>query len=99
MKSVAENLDLPTEPYSERTLWRWKKRWGRLRDSLESSFWRRALDQFPHLPFPKGSEKPRTGWGWVFSIWQEIRHQFTPDMDVGCLQWLVHITRSESVTA
>lgn len=99
LQSVSESLNLPTEPYSEKTLWRWKKRWDRLRDPLEPSFWRQVLGWFPHLSLPRGEEKPRTGWGWIFSVWVEIRHRLTPETDVGCFQWLLHIARSKSVTA
>ena len=99
LQSVSESLHLPTEPYSEKTLWRWKKRWDRLRDSLEPSFWRRVLDRFPHLSLPRGAEKPQTRWEWIFRVWQDIRQQLTPEPDVGCFQWLLHIARSKSVTA
>lgn len=98
LQSVTESLDLPTEPYSEKTLWRWRKGWDRLRASLEPCFWTRVLAHFPHLRLPVGSEKPRTGWGWLFSVWEQIRHNLTT-ADVGCLQWLLHIARSETMAA
>nr|WP_227764572.1 DUF6431 domain-containing protein [Zhaonella formicivorans] len=82
LQTVAENLDLPTESYSEKGLWRWKKDWDRLRASLDPSFWTRVLTHFPHLRIPQGAEKPGTGWGWTFLIWEQIRHQLTSQVGV-----------------
>lgn len=97
LQSVAKSLVIPTEPYSEKSLWRWKKDWDRLRASLEPSFWTRVLAHFPHLRLPRGAETHRTGWGWIFSVWEEIRHHLTSEAGVLCLQWLLHIAQSEAV--
>lgn len=35
LREVVENLVLPTQPFSEKSLWRWKKDWDRLREAYQ----------------------------------------------------------------
>jgi len=97
LRKVAEGLVLPTQPYSEKSLWRWKKDWDRLWKAVEPSFWSTVLAWFPHLRLPRGSGSPRTGWGWLFWVWERVRAQLTDRPDTGCLQWLSHLARLMAV--
>jgi len=99
VRIVADGLSLPTQPYSEKSLWRWKKDWDRLREAVEPSFWNAALSRFPHLKLPRGSGIPRTGWGWLFWVWEMVRAQLTDKPGTGCLQWLSHLAWSAAVSA
>jgi len=98
LRVVAEQLNLPTQPYSEKSLWRWKKKWDRILNVLESVFWQTVLSRVPHLHLPRGSQSPRSSWGWLFLAWEAARGHFTDSLKVGCLQWLVHLARLQAVT-
>ena len=98
LRVVAEQLDLPTQPYSEKSLWRWKKKWDRLLNVLEPFFWQTVLSRIPHLHLPRGSQSPRSSWRWFFLAWDVVRGNFTDSLKVGCLQWLVHLARLQAVT-
>ena len=97
LRVVAGKLVLPTQPYSEKSLWRWKKKWDRVRDVLEPAFWKRVLTHVPHLRLPRGNESPRTCWGWLFLTWDKVRNYFTDNPGIGCLQWLTHLFRLQAV--
>jgi hypothetical protein len=92
LRAAAEKLALPTQPYAEKSLWRWKKNWNRLWKAVEPSFWSTVLSLFPHLRLPRGSESPCTAWGWLFWVWERVRRQLTDKPDTGCLQWLSHLS-------
>lgn len=98
LRVVAEQLDLLTEPYSEKSLWRWKKKWDRLMEGLEPAFWQAILSHAPHLHLPRGSQSPRSSWGWLFLAWEAVRNRFTDNLKTGCLQWLIHLARLKAVT-
>lgn len=97
LRIVAEQLELPTQPYSEKSLWRWKKKWDRLLEGLEPVFWQIILSYVPHLYMPRGRQSPRSSWGWLFLTWDAARERFTDNPKVGCLQWLVHLARLQAV--
>lgn len=92
LEAIAEKLTPATEPYSPKTLWRWKKEWNSLRVSLEATFWAQVFTRFPHIRSPEGTN---TGWGWIFTTWQQIRDELTGD-EAGCLQWLKYLARSRA---
>jgi len=98
LRVVAEQLDLPTQPYSEKSLWRWKKKWDQQLKVLEPIFWQTVLSRVPHLTLPRGSQSPRSSRGWLFLAWKEVRSHFTDSLEVGCLQWLIHLARLQAVT-
>ena len=98
LRVVAEQLDLPTEPYSEKSLWRWKKKWDQLLERLEPVFWQTILSHVPHLYLPRGSQSPRSSWGWLFLAWKSVRDHLTDNPRAGCLQWLIHLSRLSAVT-
>lgn len=98
LRVVAEQLDLPTAPYSEKSLWRWKKKWDWMLEALEPVFWRTVLTHIPHLHLPRGSESPRSSWEWLFLAWKAVRGRFTDNPRTGCLQWLIHLARLSAVT-
>jgi len=97
LRVVAERLNLSTQPYSEKSLWRWKKKWDRRRDVLEPVYWQVILSRAPHVHLPRGSESPRGSWGWLFLAWRAVRDHFTDNPRVGCLQWLLHLARLQAV--
>lgn len=90
LETIAEKLTLATEPYSAKTLWRWKKEWNGIRVSLEPTFWAKVFTRFPHIRSPEGTN---TGWGWIFATWQEIRGELAGE-ETGCLQWLRYLALS-----
>ena len=97
LQVVAEQLDLSTQPYSEKSLWRWKKKWDRRRAVLEPVYWQAILSQAPHIHLPRGSNSPRSSWGWLLLAWRAVRDYFTDNPQVGCLQWLLYLARLQAV--
>lgn len=98
LRVVAEQLDLPTESYSEKSLWRWKKKWDRLLKAVEPAFWTSVLAVVPHVHLPRGSKSPRSSWRWLFLAWNLVRGYFTGNPRVGCLQRLLFLSRSQAVS-
>lgn len=98
LRVVAEQLEVATAPYAEKSLWRWKKKWDRLLDGLEPIFWQRVLSRVLHLHLPRGGQSPRSRWGWLFLAWETVRSYFTDKAKTGCLQWLIHLARLSAVT-
>jgi len=98
MRIISAQLELPTEPYSEKSLWRWKKRWDQRKEMVEPLFWQKILSHVPHLHLPKGARRPHSSWGWLFSVWEMVRAHFTGNPRVGCLQWLLSLNRLQAVT-
>lgn len=98
LRVLEEQLNLPTESYSQKSLWRWKKKWDRLLKAVEPTFWTAVLAFAPHLHLPRGSQSPRSNWRWLFLAWEAVRGHFTDSLKVGCLQWLVHLARLQAVT-
>jgi len=94
LEAIAEALTPATEPYSVKSLWRWKREWNQIRDVLEPTFWGEVFTRFPHIRSPEGT---KTGWGWIFSTWQQIRGELAGE-ETGCLQWLRYLAFSKAVT-
>ncbi|WP_044664921.1 hypothetical protein [Syntrophaceticus schinkii] len=73
LTQVAGELTAAGGPYSEKSLWRWTTRWNRLLRDSGNIFWTQILRVLPHIQLPVGKMKPRTEWGWLFKIWDQVR--------------------------
>ncbi|MHB1256507.1 MAG: hypothetical protein ACYCXI_09910, partial [Dethiobacteraceae bacterium] len=74
------------------------KKWDQQLKVLEPIFWQTVLSRVPHLTLPRGSQSPRSSRGCLFLAWREVRSHFTDSLEVGCLQWLIHLARLQAVT-
>ena len=72
LAKVAASLDAAGGPYSEKTIWRWTIKCNKLLKDLGSLAWEQALKLCPHLDFPAGAAKPRSEWGWLLAIWEQV---------------------------
>ena len=94
LETITERLTSATEPYSAKTLWRWKKEWNNTRELLEPSFWVQVFTRFPHIRSPEGVTK--TAWGRIFAVWQETKDELAAE-GACCLQWLKYLARAPAV--
>lgn len=60
---LIEELKPPAGPYSQETLWRWKKAWDRRLETVEVYAWKWFFNRLPHLQMPVGERKPKSRWG------------------------------------
>lgn len=79
LTQVAGELTAAGGPYSEKSLWRWTTRWNRLLRDSGNIFWTQILRVLPHIQLPVGKMKPRTEWGWLFKIWDQVKAEFGDD--------------------
>lgn len=57
--------------YSDKTLWRWQRRWRTLRDKHEKRLWSAMLHSGMDAPLPR---ERRSGWKALFSAWSTLAH-------------------------
>jgi len=81
LNPIHENMP-PESQHSEKTLWRWKKRWQKLIDLNAEKIWPVLLKQFPLMHLPQGKDKPQSNPAWFLRLWQQLH-------DRRCfLEWL-----------
>jgi len=87
---VASQMAPPAGPYSERTLWRWKKEWEQRLATVESSAWEGLLNHFPNLQLPVGEAKPKGRWNWLFHAFEQSRSYLK---NLRLFHWLYRLCR------
>jgi transposase-like protein len=91
---LTEELKPPAGPYSQKTLWRWKKTWERRLEAVEVYAWKWFLNRLPHLQMPVGEAKPKSRWGWLFHVFEQAGTYLSPLQSFRLFHWLYRLHRS-----
>lgn len=98
LNDIAKEIVPPVGPYSERTLWRWKKTWEELLDRHSDFMWEWFLKRVPHLCLPVGAEKPKTNRGYLFRIFEQAKAWMPEIRPYRLFHWLSQLLKSLAVT-
>ncbi|MCL6449523.1 MAG: DUF6431 domain-containing protein [Armatimonadetes bacterium] len=97
LNELAEKLEPPAGPYSERTLWRWKKNWEARLARVETGLWKWFLDRLPHLDLPVGEKKPKGRWGYLFQAFEQVRAHLPEVGPYRLFQWIYRFKKPLAV--
>ncbi|MEC0229765.1 hypothetical protein [Paenibacillus alba] len=92
LADLCADEQLPGGPYTEKTLWRWTKRWREIVEKHSRDFVAWTLKLVPQAPFPLGSLQPSL-WKWLSRWWVETREQILSWKELSAIQSLRRYVR------
>lgn len=95
---AVESETLPGGPYSEKTLWRWEKRWDDRLVHGQPMIWTWLLRRLPHFHLLKGQARPHTDWQWFLGLWKQVQSHLLDTSHLRFLHFLHRLSRSLTVS-
>lgn len=92
LEAAASTVSPPTGPLSPRSVSRWRRKWIAVLIEMQSIFWYTVLAIRSGISLPVGHHRPKSLYGWMSRIWQNIRIE----SESTCLFHFLHRLRRSS---
>ena len=88
LAELAADFPPPAGPYSEKTFWRWKRKWCQWINDKQGRICKKVLDKIPNIVIPVGNDQPPSTKEWLRYLWHKWTEVFPGPTWIGFFHWM-----------